>query len=859
MNLNKKLLYLLITLSVLLIMPISFANEDINATDNLDLSISDDAEYLQSDAVYVDSSSDVGGSGTSENPVKTISEGLNLVSDGGTVYLKGNYVGEGNSNFTLKGTPNNISFVGVENCVIDGNLTTSFAVVESGDYSFTNISFINNYKIAENEASGGVFKNIGGKLTFTDCLFKNNLVFATNKTYGGAIDNSGEITIINCIFNNNSADISNSSGFRKNAADGGAISNLGKIYVYNSTFLKNRVLRNGGAIRSEDSPNTFIKNCTFEDNVAEYHLIGGSYGGAIYTWNCGLELYDSSFINNRVYDVSGYGAQGGAISCDRGTRSINIYNCEFVNNTADGVSSVCGQSIFLGSGNANINYCTLDTSIYSATQSIDLDCNWWIVDGKINNLIENLPKSVVIRKYAELTLSTNTTELVEGSTIPITIKLNWNGSEDQDNIDLIPIKTIHLNTACGALADETGELTNGLFKTTLNLNNTDDPSVNVLVDNIVFNLSLIKSNSSSGLSVSGDEIFKGDTAVISINLNKKENGICLIDIGNEKYYVQLAEGLANVSIPNLDVGIYDVFVRYIGGSKAENTTSIIIVKDKINPNMNVSISLANVNVELPDDAGGRIIIMLDGNEIGNIAAKSKTSIALNNLTAGMHIIEVTYSGDEKYSQVTKQDFAASKLSAKINVDSKATFIACDVSAGEKGGELTFRLTDENNNPLSNKTVHAALNGKIYSVETDNNGYGKLQISLESNNVYTCAFSFEGDEKYSASALTISKLTVNKKKTSISASGKTFKMKSSKKISVTLKTVKNQANGKTYLKKGKKLTLTVNGKKYSAKTNAKGIAKFTIKLTKKGKYTAKVKFAGDKTYKSSSKSVKIIIK
>ena len=75
----------------------------------------------------------------------------------------------------------------------------------------------------------------------------------------------------------------------------------------------------------------------------------------------------------------------------------------------------------------------------------------------------------------------------------------------------------------------------------------------------------------------------------------------------------------------------------------------------------------------------------------------------------------------------------------------------------------------------------------------------------------------------------------------------------------LKTSKNPYNGKTYLKSGKKLTLKVKGKTYTAKINSKGKATFTLKLTKKGKFTAKIKFAGDKTYKASSKSVKITVK
>ncbi len=860
MILNKKLLILSITLLILLVIPTSFANDDLDVEDSLEVSINEETQFLQSDVVYVDSSVDVAGDGTAENPVKTISAGLNLVNDGGTVYLKGNYSGEENSNFILSGTPNNVVFKGVDDCVIDGKFTTSFAVINSGSYSFNNISFVNNYKTGEDTAGGGVFTNIGGKLTFENCLFENNYVCAVNKTYGGAIDNSGEITIRDCIFKNNTVDISNSSGFRKNAADGGAISNIGKIYIYNSLFFKNNALRNGGAIRTQDSSNTYIKNCTFDGNLAAYHLSGGSFGGALYSWNSGLDLYDSTFMNNRVYDSSGYGAQGGAISSDRGTKSINIFSCQFINNTADGVGSVSGQSIYLGSVDAVINYCTIDTSIYSATQSVSLDYNWWVVDGKINNLIENLPKSVVITAFAELMVFTNETEMIGGEVVPIVVNLHWNGSENQDNIGSIPIKTICLTSDSGILADAIGNLTNGLFKTSIKLNNTTNPSISVLVDNVLFDLPLTKSDTSSKLSVTCDDIFKGDAAVIFINLNKQENGICLIDVGNGKYYAQLTNGLANLSISNLDVGSYDVFVRYISDSEMNNATSTIRVKDKISPDIKVNINLTKVNIDLPDDATGNVIVICDGNDVADVKATKHISVeALNNLTGGIHIIEVIYSGDDKYSLTSKKDFVASKINTKIDVVSKIVMIASDVGAGESGGTLTFSLTDENNNALQNKTVHVALNGKIYSVETDDGGYGKLKVNLESSNVYTCAISFEGDEKYSANPLTISKLTINKKKTSISASSKTFKVKSTKKISVTLKTVKNSVDGKTYLKKGKKLTLTVNGKSYLAKTNAKGIAKFTVKLTKKGKYSAKIKFAGDKTYKSSTKSIKITIK
>ena len=59
--------------------------------------------------------------------------------------------------------------------------------------------------------------------------------------------------------------------------------------------------------------------------------------------------------------------------------------------------------------------------------------------------------------------------------------------------------------------------------------------------------------------------------------------------------------------------------------------------------------------------------------------------------------------------------------------------------------------------------------------------------------------------------------------------------------------------------GKKVTLKLNDKTYTAKTNAKGQATFSLKITKKGKFTAAINYKGDNTYKAASKKVKITIK
>ena len=61
-------------------------------------------------------------------------------------------------------------------------------------------------------------------------------------------------------------------------------------------------------------------------------------------------------------------------------------------------------------------------------------------------------------------------------------------------------------------------------------------------------------------------------------------------------------------------------------------------------------------------------------------------------------------------------------------------------------------------------------------------------------------------------------------------------------------------------KNTKVTLKVNKKTFSAKTNKKGIATFKItNLKKKGKFTAVITYGGNKYYNKVTKKVGITVK
>ena len=130
-----------------------------------------------------------------------------------------------------------------------------------------------------------------------------------------------------------------------------------------------------------------------------------------------------------------------------------------------------------------------------------------------------------------------------------------------------------------------------------------------------------------------------------------------------------------------------------------------------------------------------------------------------------------------------------------------------------------RAFDGNGSIVVGKTVTFKVNGKTYNVKTDIKGYATLSVKLNSKQ-YLVTAEFDGvkvSNKITVKPVLTTKITSNKK---------------TKKTKFTAKLV----NTKGKALKGKKITFKINGKKYTAKTNKKGVASVNILLTlKKGTY------------------------
>lgn len=252
----------------------------------------------------------------------------------------------------------------------------------------------------------------------------------------------------------------------------------------------------------------------------------------------------------------------------------------------------------------------------------------------------------------------------------------------------------------------------------------------------------------------------------------------------------------------------------------------------------------------------RIAIILGGNY-------SNVTIGKNTFTPDKLPFPPTF----EYYLVKSEDKYYDKIGAKVQgtyKDSQAVdLIVNDVTVEYKKGTLEIVLKDSTGKAIANKAGTVTIDDTIQHFITNENGTASVSLSLTAG-TYTAKVHTVSDY-YNKAGDATAKITVKaestpasakvtKKPVKITAKKKTFKAKSkNKKYTITLK------SGKAAVKKVK-VTLKVKGKTYKATTNAKGKATFNLKkLTKKGKFTAVIRFKGNSLYKAATKKVKITIK
>ena len=172
---------------------------------------------------------------------------------------------------------------------------------------------ITNITISNCKGSDGpvIRSNGNGNIILSDSKFTNNSGIS-----GGVIYSKGNVTSINNLFEDNTAEQSGAAIWH--ASD----SSRNIVRVINSTFSGNNASDNGGAIYTQNS--VFINESKFINNHAK------TDGGAVLTFNRDSTVDNSLFVNNTALQ------HGGAIwqYHDENNCIINIVNSTFAGNNA---------------------------------------------------------------------------------------------------------------------------------------------------------------------------------------------------------------------------------------------------------------------------------------------------------------------------------------------------------------------------------------------------------------------------------------------------------------------------------------------------------------------------------------------
>jgi len=354
-----------------------------------------------------------------------------------------------------------------------------------------------------------------------------------------------------------------------------------------------------------------------------------------------------------------------------------------------------------------------------------------------------------------------------------------------------------------------------------------------------------------------------ENVTVTVTMNEDINGDVNVTINKLDPVVEhVVNGTLVFNITNVPYGPQNITVSFTGNDKynaGEKNDSFFV--NKLDLDLSISADTVTygeplvVIVNANEKFTGEVIVKIGAlNQTANIV-NGKGNATFNNLTADDYFINATFTGDETFNADSANTTATVK---GVEVPATQAFTT-NVPANTKSPTFSIKLEKDATGTF---TVNID-NGKIVKTAELKDGAASITVADLAAGDHTISVSYSGDGKYAPitqnTTLNIKEpvkptTKVTKKATKIVAKKKTFKAKKkTKKYTITLK------SGKKLISKVK-VTIKVGKKTYTAKTNKKGKATFNLKkLTKKGKYTAVIKFKGNKNYKATSKKVKITVK
>ena len=307
-------------------------------------------------------------------------------------------------------------------------------------------------------------------------------------------------------------------------------------------------------------------------------------------------------------------------------------------------------------------------------------------------------------------------------------------------------------------------------------------------------------------------------STINVVLPKDATGTVTVEIGGKNYTANVTDGIANVIIPGLGVGDYNITTTYSGDAKYDLMTkkgNITVI-----PNVDVNLDVDDVVMVYHD--GTRLVAKLtdyQGKPIVNATiyfningvnyarttdANGTASIALN-LESGAYPVIVAYNGSASYSKISKN----------ITVTINPSIIADDlVKMYKNDTKFSAKFLGSDGKVLANTTVKFNINGVLYTRTTNNDGVGSLAINLRPGEYVLTAYNTVTGEQQGFN-ITVKSLIVTQDLTKYYMNASSFQA-----------TIYDK-NGS--LAVGKNVTFNINGVFYTRTADENGVVSLAINL------------------------------
>ena len=603
-------------------------------------------------------------------------------------------------------------------------------------------------------------------------------------------------------------------------------------------------------------------------------LAPGSYNATV-TYS-GDNKYDSSTkivkvivpkvaveLNNDTLVVDGQNGSS-SVSIDlpadaTGTLTVAVGGKTFSENIVDGKACVDVSGLAPGSYNATVTY-SGDSKYDSITKTIEVNVAKVVTELNNNTLVidsQNVSSGVSINLPEDATGTLSVT--VDGKTY------TENLVNGKATVNIPELADGEYNMTVTYSGDGKYE---GMTKTTLiNVTNpAGDNSTNTTVDNTT-NASV---KVDPVLVISADDVNAGESAVINV-ITSVKTGKLVVNVDNKDYELVISNGESSVNISDLAVGNYTVVAKFAGDDKfneATNSTRFSVLKVNV-PVTNETISIpesdtTEYSVSLPSDATGTLTVTVDGKDYSETLVNGKATVNIPELSEGSHNITVSYSGDSKYSPISKTSVVV-KSPVNTTDDNNSTGENATQSVPDEEFTIPENGNDYGINLPSDATgtLTVTVDGVSYTQKLVN---GKATVSIPelSEGSHNITVTYSGDGKYASIAkssvvvkehVPVIKFTASNL-SMLYTSGKYFKVR----LTSDGKALPNQ-----------KVKITINGKTYTRTTDKNGYASLKISLPPKT-YTVKATYgnltitkkvtvksiisAKNINAKKSSKSIKI---